>query len=261
MYAVGSLVATGYLYNTVSEVKADRDSLTQELQKTIKERDTFLEQSDSLKKDKTILEKSNKDLQASVDTAKKDLDKLKKEIKGLKGDLTEQEKENKELQTQISYKKEQQRKAEEAEKAKQAEEKQKAEEERVAQEQAKAQAIEEELESASEPVAVSTPVQESAPQGRTLVMESTAYSSDPADALGGGTVTATGQNLLSNPIAVAVDPNVIPLGTKLHVEGYGTAYAVDTGGAIRGNIIDVHFPTYSQCINWGRRQVTVTILS
>ena len=91
-------------------------------------------------------------------------------------------------------------------------------------------------------------------------MESTAYSSDPADALGGGTVTATGQNLLENPMAVAVDPSVIPLGTHLYVEGYGEAYAVDTGSAIQGNIIDVHFPTAAQCESWGRRQVQVTIL-
>lgn len=96
--------------------------------------------------------------------------------------------------------------------------------------------------------------------GRTLTMEATAYSSDPADTLGGGTVTATGQNLLENPMAVAVDPNVIPLGTRLYVEGYGEAVASDTGGAIKGNIIDVHFPTYDQTIQWGRRTVQVTIL-
>lgn len=96
--------------------------------------------------------------------------------------------------------------------------------------------------------------------GRTITMESTAYSSDPADALGGGTVTATGQNLLENPMAVAVDPSVIPLGTHLYVEDYGEAYAVDTGSAIQGNIIDVHFPTAAQCDVWGRRQVQVTIL-
>lgn len=101
---------------------------------------------------------------------------------------------------------------------------------------------------------------ESQPSGETLMMESTAYSSDPADALGGGTVTATGQNLLENPIAVAVDPSVIPLGTHLYVEGYGEAYAVDTGSAIKGNIIDVHFPTAAECISWGRRQVKVTII-
>ena len=98
------------------------------------------------------------------------------------------------------------------------------------------------------------------PMGQTFIMESTAYSSDPADTLGGGTVTATGQNLLTNPMAVAVDPNVIPLGTRLYVEGYGEAIASDTGGAIKGNIVDVHFSTYEQCIQWGRRQVKVTIL-
>lgn len=97
--------------------------------------------------------------------------------------------------------------------------------------------------------------------GRTITMESTAYSSDPADALGGGSVTATGQNLLTNPMAVAVDPSVIPLGTRLYVEGYGEAYAVDTGSAIQGNIIDVHFSTAAQCYSWGRRTVQVTILS
>lgn len=96
--------------------------------------------------------------------------------------------------------------------------------------------------------------------GQTLTMEATAYSSDPADTLGGGTVTATGQNLLENPMAVAVDPSVIPLGTRLYVEGYGEAIASDTGGAIQGNIIDVHFSTYEECIAWGRRTVQVTIL-
>ncbi|OTN76629.1 hypothetical protein A5886_001707 [Enterococcus sp. 8G7_MSG3316] len=100
----------------------------------------------------------------------------------------------------------------------------------------------------------------SAYSGTTLTMESTAYSSDPADTLGGGTVTATGQNLLENPMAVAVDPSVIPLGTRLYVEGYGEAIASDTGGAIKGNIIDVHFPTNAQAEQWGRRTVKVTIL-
>ena len=101
---------------------------------------------------------------------------------------------------------------------------------------------------------------QSQPSGQTMLMEATAYSSDPADALGGGSITATGQNLLENPMAVAVDPSVIPLGTRLYVEGYGEAYAVDTGSAIQGNIIDVHFSTAGQCEAWGRRQVKVTIL-
>ncbi|MEQ7215015.1 3D domain-containing protein [Enterococcus asini] len=123
-------------------------------------------------------------------------------------------------------------------------------EKQAAEEAAAAEAAEQEA------VASSTPA-----GGRTITMESTAYSSDPADALGGGSVTATGQNLLTNPMAVAVDPSVIPLGTRLYVEGYGEAYAVDTGSAIQGNIIDVHFSTAAQCYSWGRRTVQVTILS
>lgn len=130
--------------------------------------------------------------------------------------------------------------------------------EKVAKEQAareaQAAAEKEAAEQATAQAATTQPV------GQTFIMESTAYSSDPADTLGGGTVTATGQNLLTNPMAVAVDPNVIPLGTRLYVEGYGEAIASDTGGAIKGNIVDVHFSTYEQCIQWGRRQVKVTIL-
>ena len=45
---------------------------------------------------------------------------------------------------------------------------------------------------------------------------------------------------------IAVDPNVIPLGSKVYVEGYGEAIAADTGGAIKGNKIDVHVPSKSQ---------------
>ena len=120
--------------------------------------------------------------------------------------------------------------------------------------EAQAAAEKEDAEQAAAQAATTQPV------GQTFIMESTAYSSDPADTLGGGTVTATGQNLLTNPMAVAVDPNVIPLGTRLYVEGYGEAIASDTGGAIKGNIVDVHFSTYEQCIQWGRRQVKVTIL-
>lgn len=135
----------------------------------------------------------------------------------------------------------------------------KAAKEKAAKEKAEQAAKEQAAEEAK--AAEEAAAEESQPSGQTMVMESTAYSSDPADALGGGTVTATGQNLLENPMAVAVDPSVIPLGTRLYVEGYGEAYAVDTGSAIQGNIIDVHFPTAAECNSWGRRQVTVTILS
>jgi 3D (Asp-Asp-Asp) domain-containing protein len=59
---------------------------------------------------------------------------------------------------------------------------------------------------------------------------------------------------------VAVDPSVIPIGSKLYIDGYGPAKAVDTGGMIRGNRIDLFFDTESECEAWGRRPVTVTIM-
>ena len=59
---------------------------------------------------------------------------------------------------------------------------------------------------------------------------------------------------------VAVDPRVIPLGSRIYVEGYGEAIAGDTGGAIKGNRIDVLMPSKSQSSDWGRKTVQVTIL-
>ena len=59
---------------------------------------------------------------------------------------------------------------------------------------------------------------------------------------------------------IAVDPNVIELGTKVYVEGYGYAIAGDTGGAIKGNKIDVFIPTKSEAYKWGRKNVKITIV-
>jgi 3D (Asp-Asp-Asp) domain-containing protein len=59
---------------------------------------------------------------------------------------------------------------------------------------------------------------------------------------------------------VAVDPNVIPLGTKLYVPGYGICIAADTGGAIKGNKIDLCYNTYNEALNFGRKDVSVYIL-
>ena len=58
----------------------------------------------------------------------------------------------------------------------------------------------------------------------------------------------------------AVDPTVIPYGTKLYVEGYGTAIANDCGGAVKGNIVDLYMNSTRQCILWGRRYVTAYVL-
>ncbi|MFK4964030.1 3D domain-containing protein [Lactococcus formosensis subsp. bovis] len=93
--------------------------------------------------------------------------------------------------------------------------------------------------------------------GTSLTVSATAYSSDN----GLGFITATGINLHQNPICIAVDPSVIPLGKMVEVPGYGIAIAGDTGGAIKGNIIDVHLPTTAQAQAWGRKTIQINILS
>ncbi|WP_079477416.1 G5 and 3D domain-containing protein [Halobacillus salinus] len=94
---------------------------------------------------------------------------------------------------------------------------------------------------------------------KTLYMHATAYTASCSGCSG---VTATGINLNANPNAkvIAVDPSVIPLGTRVWVEGYGYAVAGDTGGAINGNRIDLHVSSQSKALSFGRRNVKVKIL-
>jgi 3D (Asp-Asp-Asp) domain-containing protein len=85
--------------------------------------------------------------------------------------------------------------------------------------------------------------------GRTLTVSSTGYS------LPGRTATGI-------PVGwgvIAVDPSVIPLGTRVTVPGYGEGVAADTGGAVRGATIDLWFPSLGQAHAWGRRTVTITL--
>jgi len=70
--------------------------------------------------------------------------------------------------------------------------------------------------------------------------------------------TATGKDPAVG--MVAVDPQEIPLGTKMYIEGYGYAWAADTGGAVKGNVIDLFMEENSQCVKWGRRTVKVYLL-
>ncbi|MDY0404047.1 3D domain-containing protein [Virgibacillus sp. 179-BFC.A HS] len=109
---------------------------------------------------------------------------------------------------------------------------------------------------ASQPAPVGSKPEKS---GKTLRMVASAYTGDCSGCSG---YTATGINLKANPNAkvIAVDPNVIPLGTRVWVEGYGTAIAGDTGGAIHGNRIDLHVPSVSAAHAFGTRTVTVKIL-
>jgi 3D (Asp-Asp-Asp) domain-containing protein/LysM repeat protein len=113
-------------------------------------------------------------------------------------------------------------------------------------------------EPAAEPVQAE-PQEEQEAVVKELTVEATAYT---AECEGCSGITATGVNLKENPDAkvIAVDPNVIPLGSKVYVEGYGYATAEDTGGAIQGNRIDVFIPSKDQAVDFGRKTLNVKVL-
>lgn len=91
--------------------------------------------------------------------------------------------------------------------------------------------------------------------GKRLRVEATGYSPRQP---GLDFTTATGKR--AGRGVVAVDPRVIPLGTKMYVPGYGYAVAADTGGAVKGKRIDLCFDTVAQALKWGRRNVTIVVL-
>jgi 3D (Asp-Asp-Asp) domain-containing protein len=94
--------------------------------------------------------------------------------------------------------------------------------------------------------AAATPV---AGSGHTLTVLATAY-------------TLRGRTATGAPVGygvVAVDPSVIPLGTRMTIPGYGEGVAADTGGSVRGAVIDLWFPSAGAAAAWGRRSVTITL--
>ena len=99
---------------------------------------------------------------------------------------------------------------------------------------------------------------------KAITMNASAYDPSPRSNGKWAGITAMGTKIRRG--VVAVDPRVIPLGTKLYVEStdgtpdYGFAVAEDTGGAIKGNRIDLAHETHQQCMNFGRRNVKVYVL-
>ena len=95
--------------------------------------------------------------------------------------------------------------------------------------------------------------------GKEFYVQATAYTPYCAGCSG---ITATGINIRANKgiKVVAVDPSVIPLGSKVWVEGYGYAIAGDTGGAIKGNKIDILVHSKSEAYKWGRKTVRIKVL-
>jgi 3D (Asp-Asp-Asp) domain-containing protein/peptidoglycan hydrolase CwlO-like protein len=99
------------------------------------------------------------------------------------------------------------------------------------------------------------------PQGIALAGEwkvvATAYYAGGGGLNGDGT-TATG--LRARKGIIAVDPRLIPLGTKLYIEGYGQALAADTGGRIKGDRVDLCFDSLDECYRYGRRKIYVYLV-
>jgi 3D (Asp-Asp-Asp) domain-containing protein len=99
------------------------------------------------------------------------------------------------------------------------------------------------------PTPTAGPTAPPATVGTTMTVTATAY-------------TLQGHTATGAPVGygvVAVDPSVIPLGTRMTIPGYGEGVAADTGGAIQGAVIDLWFPTAADAANWGRRTVTITL--
>lgn len=102
----------------------------------------------------------------------------------------------------------------------------------------------------------SKPLEDGSKYLSTYSMIATAYT--------GGGFTALGPKPVYNPnglSTVSVDPEVIPLGSKVYVSGYGYAIASDTGGAIKGNKIDLYMDSEAQCLAFGRQTVTVNLIA
>ena len=107
-------------------------------------------------------------------------------------------------------------------------------------------------------VAVAEPPSEDV--SKEMVVTATAYT---AYCKGCSGTTAYGIDLRANPSqkVIAVDPRIIPLGTKVWVEGYGEAIAGDTGGAIKGNKIDVFIPSHDNAMEWGVKKVKIKVFN
>ena len=99
-----------------------------------------------------------------------------------------------------------------------------------------------------------------ASDGKEMLVTATAYT---AYCTGCSGTTAYGIDLRANPNqkVIAVDPKLIPLGTKVWVEGYGEAIAGDIGGAIKGHKIDVFIPSYNNAMEWGVKKVKLKVLN
>lgn len=215
----------------------DRDSLVEEISDIKDTNQILLEKNTHLTDDLTDAKDKVKDLEKELKDASKISKKVESQVKKLKEDKKTLEQDKKNLEKDKASL-------------------QKRVKELSLKDDTSKSPSSKEKQSTSKKVASSTPSKDSS-KGRTLTMVATAYTASCAGCSG---VTTTGIDLRDNPSmkVIAVDPNVIPLGSRVHVEGYGYAIAGDTGGAIKGNKIDIFVPNRQDALAWGVRTVKVT---
>jgi len=194
------------------------------------------------------IQKHLEESKAALDKQKKDLDQqtadLQKQVDQMKKDLSQSQKQL----ADISKKKIEEQKREAEEQAKAA---------AKAKNEAAAKAASQKLSAVNNQQQAALAAAAKGKPGQTIEVQATAYSTaEPGLSRYG----ATGIDLVKNPNCIAVDPKVIPLNSLVLVPGYGYAIAGDTGGAIKGHIIDVHFTSVAQCVSWGRRHIAITII-
>ncbi|PGB03400.1 3D domain-containing protein [Bacillus toyonensis] len=267
--------------NAVSTIlEADKEILRlqeQDLRQIEEDKKTIDEKEASLVVDKQKLTKAQAELQNNLKKRQDNLQKVQAKYNEVASQINLAAEEKAKIESnmkavQETIAREQEAARIAAEERAKAEAAARAEQEELA--KAKAAAAKQKEEQAAkpaEPVAKNTAT-ESKPDtkpvqgGKEFYVTATAYTADPSENgyKPGETVKSKlGHNLTANPNMklIAVDPAVIPLGSTVYVEGYGTAIAGDTGSAIKGHIIDLLMPDSATANNWGRRTVKVTILN
>lgn len=219
--------------------------------------DDFLQRANAvnalLNADNDILEAQKIDLQ-QIEEHKQQIDQQQKKLEAEQAVLAQQQtKLNENLQTRQETLSQMQAKYSQIEQQESGMEAQlKAAQEAIRVERAAAAATAAAVQAANPPK-VSAPTG----NGKEMYVTATAYSPEES-----GAITKLGYNIRENPNMklIAVDPAVIPLGSRVWVEGYGEAIAGDTGSAIRGHKIDVLVPSRAQAMSWGIRTVKVIVL-
>lgn len=245
------------LHETEAEILISLETLDEKQEELAQESDELDGRQHELEAVMTHLEEQETELQSMISLLEEEKSSILEEQEALK------------IQAQLKAEQEEQERqqAQAAAKEKQQEQEQKQKEEQEQSSQQNNEPSQEESapsnETASSPSTESSTPSESAKpsnSGNWRSFTATAYTAYCAGCSG---VTFTGIDLRANPNAkvIAVDPNVIPLGSRVEVKGYGTFTAGDTGGAIKGEKIDIFMPDRSDALSFGRQTVQIRVLN